>query len=1070
MASIENVMIRASAGSGKTWQLANRYLALLALGVKPERVIALTFTRKAAGEFADRILTRLAAGAESEENAAQLSAELNQAILGDESMPPLVEGAILVPKMNVSFFQDLLETVVVAIDQLALSTLDSFFVKLLRNFAFELGMSGFELIEGYDLEAERMRVFTDIFLRSNVPNAGGKNSVSAKQMDSFVAAFAQSSAGEESIRLRGRLEEFVKSHQYRWLKHPQENSWGNKDTIWPEEFPWPDGGNYRAKVKRGLELLEATSFPHKSYTKSLTAMFLSLEDRDGKEGTPLPSKCGRLPILMQHLPELAKGSFSDFAYKKDMLIEGELADVIYQLLGGLVSDEIKAKLERTQGVYAVVKAYEERYNRTVRGQGKLGFSDATILLSGHESVGLFDAVSKELVEYRFDGKYDHWMLDEFQDTSVSQWKVIRNLIDEVIFDGEGERSLFVVGDTKQGIYGWRGGEPKLFDDLAERYGDRISKWPMNVSWRSSQSVLDLVNKVCDPRSSGMRLFPLKAIDRWKFEAHSAGVERPGHSWVCEMEAIPDVTTADLKNLWIGSLVEKMSPVKRGISCAILVRKNDRAREIAEFLRENHPDIAVAVEDESLVAEENPVTAVLVDAFRFLCYPVDTLSWKHIVMSPFAPIFLAQYADQEDGLKPLQVWHHWNKELSERGVEQVLLNWVLELKKIINLSRYSISKLVELELAASEFTQRGGSLTEWLTILENWSQREVTRAGVVQIMTLHKAKGLGFDAVILPDLDDSAFDDEGRLHVLETSDEETGGHVLLPPVKAIRDADDKLSAQVAEWASNQCYEQFCVLYVMLTRAVHGTYCLLDATRDKPDKRKKNSADWIRESVAHCPDREEAMGDLIGRVSAEFGSWDWLDEHALTDPNNVEELVIDATILPTAQPRQKAVIASRHGKTNFAQRVMDRHGMDFGNAVHECFETIEWWDGNLNWSGDNTIRSIVTECMSKPSIAPYFTARAGLKVYREQPIEAIINGVWASGVIDRLIISYDKKGEVDNIAIVDFKTDKVEELEQLKELYHDQVERYKEMLASLYSINPNYIYGVLISTHHRSACTL
>jgi len=94
VASIENVMIRASAGSGKTWQLANRYLALLALGVKPERIIALTFTRKAAGEFADRILSRLAEGAESENNAEKLRGELKMAILGDASMPPLVEGWI----------------------------------------------------------------------------------------------------------------------------------------------------------------------------------------------------------------------------------------------------------------------------------------------------------------------------------------------------------------------------------------------------------------------------------------------------------------------------------------------------------------------------------------------------------------------------------------------------------------------------------------------------------------------------------------------------------------------------------------------------------------------------------------------------------------------------------------------------------------------------------------------------------------------------------------------------------------------------------------------------------------
>jgi len=610
VASIENVMIRASAGSGKTWQLANRYLALLALGVKPERIIALTFTRKAAGEFADRILSRLAEGAESENNAEKLRGELKMAILGDASMPPLVEGAITLPKMNVEFFQNLLETVVSSIDQLALSTLDSFFVKLLRNFAFELGMSGFELLEGYDLEAERLKVFADIFQHSSeIPSV-------KRDMEQFVAAFSQTSAGEESIRLTSRLEEFVQQQQYRWLKHPDAESWGNAASIWPEGFPWAEGGGYRAKANRVKELISAQDFPHKSYVKSLETMCDGLMDREGKEGTPLKVK-GRFPVMISHIKELLEGGFVDVAYKKEMVIQGEFAEAIYDLVSAVISDEIKVKLSRTKGVYNVIRAYETRYNSSVRGQGKLGFSDATMLLSGQDSTGLFDEVSKELVEFRFDGKYDHWMLDEFQDTSNA------HLIDEVVLDSENERSLFVVGDTKQGIYGWRGGEPRLFNQLADRYESHISQWDMDTSYRSSDSVLSLVNSVCNPRGNGMRLFPRKAVDRWKFEDHTAAIEKPGHSWICEMEPIEEVESNVIRNQWIGALVEKIDPLRRGLSCAILVRKNERAREIAEYLRGHHGQIPVAVEDESLVAEENPVTAVIVDAFRFLCYPNDS---------------------------------------------------------------------------------------------------------------------------------------------------------------------------------------------------------------------------------------------------------------------------------------------------------------------------------------------------------------------------------------------------------------------------------------------------------------
>ncbi|MEO6847435.1 MAG: UvrD-helicase domain-containing protein [Chthoniobacterales bacterium] len=85
----------------------------------------------------------------------------------------------------------------------------------------------------------------------------------------------------------------------------------------------------------------------------------------------------------------------------------------------------------------------QRYGRSVRGQGLLTFSDITSLLA--------DQVDD-----------DHWLLDEFQDTSRLQWKVIGTLVDEIIQDTDGDRSFFYLGDTKQAIYSWRGGDPALF--------------------------------------------------------------------------------------------------------------------------------------------------------------------------------------------------------------------------------------------------------------------------------------------------------------------------------------------------------------------------------------------------------------------------------------------------------------------------------------------------------------------------------------------------------------------------------------------------------------------------------
>lgn len=1063
MATIENVMIRASAGSGKTWQLANRYLALLVLGVTPEKIIALTFTKKAAGEFSDRILTLLAEGAQSDENARVLRENIQRAILGDEAVPALVEGAIVLPDMDVDFFRGLLKGMVDSLDKLALSTLDSFFVKLLRNFAFELGMSGFELLEGTSLEAEKVKVFADIF---NSVKSGGNEKRLETSMQGFIQAFRQTSNGDEAIRLNERLGEFVNQYQQRWLKHPDAECWGDEVALWPDGLPWKGRGGYAVKAERVISIVEGTTFADKRYNKALITVAEGLMERDGKAGTPINLK-GRFTTLLEGLTDLKDGKFTDTYYNKEMVVEGELAEALYDLLSTLVGDEIVLKLERTRGVYEVIQAYEEHYSARVRGQGKLGFSDATLLLSGHASVGLWDEVSKDLVEFRFDGKYDHWMLDEFQDTSRSQWEVIRNLIDEVVNDPEGERSLFVVGDTKQGIYGWRGGEPKLFDELTERYASRLNEYPMDKSWRSASPVLELVNKVCHPQSEGMKLFPKEAVHRWRYQDHvAAKSDLSGHSWVCEMEEHDDLSMGEVKMGWIGELVKKIDPLNRGLSCAILVRKNSRGREIAEYLREYLPEVPVAVEDELLVGEENPVTSVLVDAFRFLCYPTDTLAWWHVQMSPFGKVFGGEMNVQ----KMLERWYHWTREISVRGIADVLNGWNSALAGVVDLSEYSLGRMNELSLAAAEFSHRKGTLMDWLGEAEAWKQREVTRKGVVQIMTVHKAKGLGFDTVLLPDLENAAFDDESRVKVIESDLGELGAeHMMMAPVKDIRNADEVLRREMEHWAVEQCYEQFCVLYVMLTRAVNGTYCLLDVKKNNPDRRKRNEADWIRESVSGSVEREECMGEFSGRLLYEQGGWDWLEAMPVREKVRREDSKLGLS-LPSVEPRLASVLAGDTKRKNFSNMLMERGGLDYGNLVHQCFESIKWWQGELMWNGSEKVRDVVIECLENPNVRAFFESRDGLKVYREQAIETIHDGVWVSGVVDRLLVEFDENGKALNAAVVDFKTDNIDEPEELMVRYGEQLERYKLMIGEIYSLTEENVFAVILSTHLRKTINL
>ncbi|MDP7586064.1 MAG: UvrD-helicase domain-containing protein, partial [Verrucomicrobiota bacterium] len=135
MSRVPNMMIRASAGSGKTFQLTNRFIRLLVCGEAPERIIALTFTRKAAGEFFEGILNKLAKAAGDPSEAKRLAKGVGQQQAGPTE------------------FRAALRRLVDSMGHLSLGTIDSFFHRVLDLFSTEFGLGGqFEMMDEFEKE------------------------------------------------------------------------------------------------------------------------------------------------------------------------------------------------------------------------------------------------------------------------------------------------------------------------------------------------------------------------------------------------------------------------------------------------------------------------------------------------------------------------------------------------------------------------------------------------------------------------------------------------------------------------------------------------------------------------------------------------------------------------------------------------------------------------------------------------------------------------------------------------------------------------------------------------------
>jgi ATP-dependent helicase/nuclease subunit A len=757
------------------------------------------------------------------------------------------------------------------------------------------------------------------------------------------------------------------------------------------------------------------------------------------------------------LEELAGGQATDFFSKIEHRISGGLGRAMTRLIGGYLRAEIEARATRTVGLWSLLWAYESIYGTEVRRRGRLGFSDVTRLLAD----GGLTTDGRARIESRLDARYRQWLLDEFQDTSREQWEVLEGLLDEAMLDPDGERSLFVVGDTKQGIYGWRGGEPRLFDDLLARPGwsGRMHEWGMETSWRSAQEVLDLVNRVCNPVVMRER-FPKAAVDRWNYAVHRTAprsVSLPGYAVVIDTAKDEEDDEDEIGGVdgALRDLLVEVRPIERGLSCAVLVRSNAKARRLVDFLRQEFPDMPVEMDAEVELSQDNPIGVALLDLFRWLAHPSDRLAMGHVMASPLGP------AIEGFGDRATSRWHDCRARIVASGMAGLLQEIIVQLRTRGALNRFLEQRLSGIVRAALDYDESGGrDLDEWLRNLQSLKQREYSAEGALQVMTVHKAKGLEFDMVVLPDLAGGAFDDPSKAGILEFKD--ASGRiegVLLAPGRKLLEADAALNARFEAWSAEQCYERFCNLYVGLTRAKHASYVLLPKAPANPSSERRFDL-WIR-SVLGAADGEVNWNAKPHVTLHEAGDASWHEKIR----REREESVATPAISPLGPAMVRRTRTSPSAaKKESATIAHSPSGMAFGSEVHSLLEGVGWIDEEPAVLPDSEAGCLCAGLLELPDFRRVFERRGrAVSLLREQPIEAIINGGWLSGVIDRLHIFRDDRGEVSEIEVIDFKTDALARSEELIERYAGQMQAYRNALGMMH---PEVkIHCLLISTRLR-----
>lgn len=486
----KSIWVSANAGSGKTHILTERVLRLLLSGVAPEDVLCLTYTKAAAAEMKSRVATRLSEWALLDDEL--LSARLHEISQQRPDTPMIAHARTL--------FARALETP----GGLKINTIHAFCEAALHRFPLEAGVPvDFKVIE----EAERAELINNAKERVLSKGLGGDE----KLGDAVAALFAHLSDASIDDVVKSSLSQ---GEGLRAVLHDPEGAKKNLRNL-VNYNPQRHLSNYKKEIidNTCLSLADCQTFiqalkgdPEKTKGVRFVDILAQMKTdftADGLlkafvTGDGMP-RAVLMPAKEQKKhPEL----YACFEQERD------------RVYGLFCEARMISLIERSEAVIDVMGGIYTSYERAKAATDRLDFND---LILKFEQL-LSSKTSADWVRYKLDAGMTHILVDESQDTNISQWRVIEHLVDD-FFAGDSAaqrpRTIFGVGDEKQSIYGFQGAEPALFGETGIRMKLRANQagkaWvnvPFRASFRTQDKILDAVDRVCARQDIRAALFSI----------------------------------------------------------------------------------------------------------------------------------------------------------------------------------------------------------------------------------------------------------------------------------------------------------------------------------------------------------------------------------------------------------------------------------------------------------------------------------------------------------------------------------------------------------------------------------